>query len=178
MKWSELEQRQPRLGAAARDKLIKPGVLLIGTVRRDGSARISGVEPLIMDDHLWLSMMQRSTKALDLYRDPRIQLHSIVTGPEAGTEVKVSGRARLETDEDVHRRYAAQVAAEIKWVPVVGDFALFAVEIESLTYIGYDEATGAQHVARWPDNDEFLRPTISPTRLGPRQPVRRLTVAE
>ena len=65
-----------------RTKLTKPGVLLIGTIRRDGSARISGVEPLVMEGELLLSMMPTSTKAHDLLRDPRICANSIVTGPE------------------------------------------------------------------------------------------------
>ena len=34
-----------------------------------------------MDGELWLSMMPASTKARDLYRDPRILLHSIITVP-------------------------------------------------------------------------------------------------
>lgn len=177
MRWSELEEGQPTLAAVARDKLVTPGVLLVGTIRKDGSARVSGVEPLVMDGELWLSMMQHSTKALDLYRDPRIQLHSIVTGPEAGSEVKIRGRARLCEDVAVQSRYAEKVAAEVGWVPVVGEFALFAIELDDLTYIGYDEATGAQHVARWPANVEFLRPTISPTKLGPPEDVRQLTTS-
>jgi hypothetical protein len=56
MKWSEIAAWEPALGAVARDRLIGPGVLLVGTTRRDGSARISGVEPLVVHDDLWLSM--------------------------------------------------------------------------------------------------------------------------
>lgn len=77
-------------------------MLLIGTTRRDGSARIGAVEPLILDGDLWLSMMSRSTKALDL------------TG------------------------------------------------------------TRGQHVARWPDDTEYIRPATTPTSLGARQQVRRI----
>lgn len=178
MRWSELETRQPALASVARRKLVEPGVLLVGTVRRDGSARVSGVEPLIMDGELWLSMMQRSTKALDLYRDPRIQLHSIVTGPNAGPEVKIRGAVRQEHDREVQERYAAKVEADVGWQPVVGHFALFGVDIDDLTYISYDEASGDQHVARWPTDVEYLRPAISPTKLGPPEPVRRLTRPE
>jgi hypothetical protein len=69
--------------------LIGPGVVLAGTTRRDGSARISGVEPLIMDGELWLSMMPASTKARDLERDPRILLHSIVTSRSPQAEIMV-----------------------------------------------------------------------------------------
>jgi hypothetical protein len=81
MRLSEFAARQHRLAATAHDQLVKPGVVLVGTTRRDGSARISGVEPLIMDGDLWLSMMRASAKARDLDRDPRIQLHSIDADP-------------------------------------------------------------------------------------------------
>src|ERR1700739_4571718 len=118
MKWSEIAEREPRLGTIATERPIEPGVLLAGTVRRDGSPRISGVEPLVMDGDLWLSMMRTSAKAGDLSRDPRIVLHSIVTGPEPAGEVKVRGTVRAEGDRDVHRRYAAAVAAGLGWRPV------------------------------------------------------------
>jgi hypothetical protein len=81
MRWSEFAAGERALAAVAHDQLVKPGVVLAGTTRRDGSARISGVEPMIMDGELWLSMMPSSVKARDLYRDPRILLHSIVTSP-------------------------------------------------------------------------------------------------
>ena len=36
MRWSDISAQQPTLGQIAHEKLIKPGVLLIGTIRRDG----------------------------------------------------------------------------------------------------------------------------------------------
>jgi ClpX C4-type zinc finger len=54
-RWADLVDQQPALGALAGEKLLKPGVLLVGTARRDASARISGVEPLVMDGELWLA---------------------------------------------------------------------------------------------------------------------------
>jgi hypothetical protein len=81
MRWSAIAASEPGLGTAVFDGLIRPGVLLVGTIRRDGSARISGAEPLVLDGDLWLSLMSGSAKAMDLVRDPRILLHSIVTGP-------------------------------------------------------------------------------------------------
>jgi hypothetical protein len=119
-------------------------------------------------------MMRTSTKAHDLYRDPRILLHSIITGPEPAAEIKLRCTVRIEPDPTIHQRYAAAVETEIGWQPVVGEFTLFAVEIDDLTYIGYDPDTSAQHVARWPADTEYLRPSTTPTSLGPPQPVRRL----
>lgn len=174
MKWSEMTDRQPALGAIAHDRLIKPGVLLMGTTRRDGSARISGVEPLVMDGRLWLSMSPASTKANDLRRDPRLVLHSIVTGPEAAAEVKIRGFAHEEADPEVQRRYAAEMAEHAGRQPVVGEFALFAVLIDDLTYIAYDPESGDQHVVRWPAGEEYVRPARTPTSFGPAEPVRRL----
>jgi hypothetical protein len=66
------------------------------------------------------------------------------------------------------------VAAELPWAPVVGDFALFAVDIAEVSYVGFTEGSGDQHVARWPMGEEYVRAAVSPTRLGPRQPVRRV----
>jgi len=43
MRWSEFAARQHVLATAAHDQLIKPGVVLAGTTRRDGSARIAAL---------------------------------------------------------------------------------------------------------------------------------------
>ena len=91
MRWSAFAAHEQVLAAVAHDQLVKPGVVLAGTTRRDRSARISGVEPLIMDGELWLSMMPASVKARDLYRDPRIQLRSIVTSPSPQAEIMMRG---------------------------------------------------------------------------------------
>jgi hypothetical protein len=48
------------------------------------------------------------------------------------------------------------------------------VDIDDVTYIGHDAGSNAQHVARWPAGGEYLRPALTPTTLGPPQPVRRL----
>src|SRR5207237_5766294 len=100
VRWAVFEQQQPRFAALGRDKLAGPGVVLVGTVRKDGSPRISPVEPLLWRGDLWLSMGWGSNKARDLRRDPRILVHSIVTSRD-GTdgEFKVRGRAVPETEE-------------------------------------------------------------------------------
>jgi hypothetical protein len=174
MRWSAFAARQSALAAVAHDQLIRPGVVLIGTTRRDSSARISGVEPLIMGGELWLSMMPASAKARDLYRDPRILLHSIVTSPAPQAEIMMRGTVRAETAHEVHRRYAAAAGAHLGWRPVPGKFTLFAVDIDDVTYIGHDAGSNAQHVARWPAGEEYLRPSLTPTSLGPPEPVSRL----
>jgi len=174
MRWSEIRARQPALGVAADRLLIEPGVLLAGTTRRDGTARISGVEPLVLDGDLWLSMMSGSAKARDLVRDPRVALNSVITSPSPPAEIKVRGTVRAVTERGQQERYAAAVQEQIGWQPVAGQFTLFIVEVADVTYIGSEAGTGAQHVARWPSGDEYIRPQLTPTSLGPPQAVSRL----
>lgn len=160
---------QPRLGEIARERLLGPGVVLVGTTRRDGTARISGVEPLVMEGDLLLSMMA-STKVRDLRRDPRILVRSVITKPEGETEIMLRGAARQVTDVAVQRRYAETVAATVGWRPVVGKFTLVRVDIEDVSYVSFDAESGDQHVARWPAGEEYTKEHLTPTSYGPRRP--------
>jgi hypothetical protein len=171
MRWSDFVARQPRLAETGRRKLLDRGVVLIATTRRDGTPRISPVEPFVLDGELWLSMMRGSTKARDLLRDPRILVHSVVTSRDGGDgEFKLRGTARPEADADVHRRYAAAVGQALGWRPVPGEFHLFAVDIADVTFLRYDDATGDQFVTRWPSGGEYVRRGTSATTLGPAEP--------
>jgi hypothetical protein len=111
MRWSEFAEAEPRLAALGRQRLVEPGVVLVGTIRQDGSPRISPVEPLLWERDLWLSMLLGSYKAADLQRDPRVLVHSIVTGRDGSAgEYKVRGAAVEErfrpVQEDTRRRSA------------------------------------------------------------------------
>ena len=171
MRWSEFEDRQPRLAEVGREKLVGPGVVLVVTVRRDGTPRLSPVEPFVLDGELWLSMLLNSTKAVDLIRDPRILVHSVVTGRDgAGGEFKLRGTVRAETDPTVQHRYAAAVAEALGWRPIPGEFHLFAVDVDDVTFIRYVDATGDQFVTRWPRGGEFVRRGTSMTTLGSPEP--------
>jgi hypothetical protein len=179
MRWQDLCDRQPRLAELARQRLIEPGVLLVATVRRDGTPRLSPVEPWLMDGELWLSMLWGSRKATDLARDDRVLVHSIVTGRDGGEgEVKVRGRAVTVDDPATQRRYADQVGAALGWAPEPGRFHLFCVAIDDVTVIRYDEPTGDQHVVLWPRGEEFVRRGTSATSVGEREPTRRVLVQE
>ena len=171
MRWSEMQDQQPRLGALAHDRLVAPGVLLVATIRRDGTPRLSPVEPFVLDGDLWLSMLLGSLKAADLLRDPRVLVHSIVTGPDGGEgEMKVRGTAVDVPDEARQRRYADAVAAALPWTPEVGRFHLFRVDVDDVTYVRYDNASGDQFVVRWPAGTETVRRGTSATTLGQPEP--------
>jgi Pyridoxamine 5'-phosphate oxidase len=172
MHWSDFEHGQPQLAGLARQRLIEPGVLLVATIRRDGTPRLSPVEPMVMDGDLWLSMMWQSTKARDLMRDPRLLLHSVITNRD-GTEgeLKLRCTARAEDDRAVQRRYADTVAVTLGWDPDPGRFHLFAIDVEHVTFIRYDSASGDQFVAMWPPPREFVRHHTSATSVGDPEPV-------
>jgi hypothetical protein len=178
MRWSELEDQQPKLSAVARQRLVEPGVLLVVTLRRDGTPRLSPVEPYVLDGRLLLSMMWGSQKAKDLERDSRLLVHSIVTGRDGGEgELKVRGHAVAEHDPQVQGRYAAAVAEALGWRPEVGRFHLFDVDVDHVAFVRYDEATGDQHVVTWPPGEEFVRRGTGATTVGAPEPVHELLLS-
>ncbi|HEX5088609.1 MAG TPA: pyridoxamine 5'-phosphate oxidase family protein [Nocardioides sp.] len=171
MHWAELEERQPRLAAKARERLIEPGVLLVVSLRADGTARLSPVEPYVLEGRLLLSMLWQSHKARDLQRDPRVLVHGIVTGREGDEgELKLRGRAVEVSDLDLHARYATAVTEDLGWSPEVGRFHLFEVDVEHLAFVRYDAATGDQYVTTWPPGAEFVRRGTTATTVGRPEP--------
>ena len=136
VRWADFERQQPRFASLGREKLSGPGVVLVGTVRKDGTPRISPVEPLFCDGDLWLTMGHGSLKARDLQRDPRVLVHSIVTSRD-GTdgEYKVRGRAIEEVDPSLNARIAGAVLQQLGWRFEVGTFHLFRIEVEDVTFM-------------------------------------------
>jgi len=171
MRWSDLEDRQPRLAAKARERLLEPGVLLVVSLRRDGTPRLSPVEPYVLDGRLLLSMLWGSHKARDLQRDPRVLVHGVVTGPDGGEgELKLRGRAVEVSDRRLQGHYAAAVAEDLGWRPEVGWFHLFEVDVEHVAYLRYDSATGDQYATTWPPGEEHVRRGTTATSLGEPEP--------
>jgi hypothetical protein len=171
MHWQEFADQAPRLADLGREKLGTPGVILIGTVRADGTPRISPVESLFWGQDLWLSMLWGSKKAADLARDPRLLVHSIVTSRDgSGGEYKVRGRAVAEEDPDTQAGYATAIREHVGWDPVPGAFHLFWVDVDEVTFVRYEDATGDQFVTLWPAGREFVRRGTSATSLGEPEP--------
>lgn len=152
--WGEFEAGAPELAAAAREQFERYGLALVGTLRKDGSPRISCVEPCIVDGRLYLGMMWRSRKAVDLLRDPRLVLHNaICTNRGDEVEISIHGRA-VEVDDAEVRRAFADALERTTWDDL--PFHLFAVEIESAGLIKYER--GEQLVKVWPKGTEVRRP--------------------
>jgi hypothetical protein len=171
MRWQEFERQQPKLAGTGARKLAGPGVVLVATIRRDGSPRISPVEPLLWEGDLWLSMGLGSRKAADLRRDARILVHSIVTHRNGvDGEYKLRGTAVEESDVETQIRYAQEVAARLGWRPEPGKFHLFRLDLTDIAFIRWDDKTNDQYVTRWPAGTEFVRRGTSATSQGPPEP--------
>ena len=80
MRWAAFGRECPELGELAREWIAGRHILLLGTVRADGTPRISAVECDVVGEDLCSGMIWRSTKALDLERDPRMTVHSLPPG--------------------------------------------------------------------------------------------------
>jgi hypothetical protein len=172
MRWADLEAKQPRLAELGRRRLTDPGVVLVATIRLDGTPRVSPVEPLLWGKDLWTLMGLGSWKVHDLLRDDRILVHSIVTNREGSEgEYKVRGRAVTEEDPTVLIACAQEVTARLGWTPEVGRFHLFRIDIEDVTSIRWDDRTNDQFVTRWPMGVEFVRRGTSATSHGPPAPM-------
>jgi Pyridoxamine 5'-phosphate oxidase len=152
--WQAFEQAAPELAAIGTARIEKDRLVLVGTLRADGSPRISPVEAFIVDGELLLGMMWRSRKALDLLRDPRLVVHTPTCDPD-GTEgdFKAYGRAVDVTDAALRARYADVLEARIDWRPSE-PFHLFSEEVQSAGYIVF----GKEPVAmRWNPSNGFSR---------------------
>jgi hypothetical protein len=98
--WRDLDQGAPEIARLGMARLAAVPVAMLGTVRPDGSPRISPVEPCLVGGQLLIGAMAWSRKAADLHRDPRYVLHSVMTGPDTGEgELKLHGSAALAGPE-------------------------------------------------------------------------------
>jgi hypothetical protein len=122
------------------------GVVLLGTIRRDGTPRISAIEAHVVGGRLMLVMIAGSRKAGDVSRDPRVVLQSPVTGPEhPGTELKLRGRV-VEVDDAQRDATADAIEAASGWRPP-RTWRFLSVEIESAALLEWIE--GDMLLSRW-----------------------------
>jgi Pyridoxamine 5'-phosphate oxidase len=126
-------------------RLASARMAMLGTLRRDGSPRISPIEPCITRGQLLIGAMAWSAKTGDLRRDPRYVLHSVVTAPDSGEgELKLYGLA-VEADPDLRT-----AAADAWWLAVMPDKAVvFTLHIGQAVFVGWDLNRGLMTVHRW-----------------------------
>lgn len=112
--WFAVHEAQPTFATEVESRFGRSqhGVHhVLGTLRADGSPRLSGLEVDFRDGELWLGMMANSRKALDLRRDPRFSLFAEPGDPtgERFCDVRIAGRAAEVTDPAVLRWYTGEL---------------------------------------------------------------------
>jgi hypothetical protein len=157
MTWSDLEAAAPEVARRGRDRLDRARVALLGTLRKDGSPRISPVEPYFTEGQLIFGAMSWSLKARDLLRDPRCVLHSAVSSPDSGEgELKLYGRG-LPAGEDVR-----DGCAGAWWLAHPREAAsVFSLGIEQAAVISWDTGRGEMSVKRWSPRRGYTERTRS-----------------
>lgn len=109
--WSQFTEEAPSISALFLRRHQATGNLcMLGTVRADGSPRISPIEPTIFEDMLVLAGMPNTRKFDDLARDPRFCLHTAtVDTMVTDGDAKLFGTVTDEPDEAVHARFAQKL---------------------------------------------------------------------
>jgi hypothetical protein len=145
--WTDFETAAPELAAQGRELIERFRFVLVGTIRRDGTPRISPVEAHVVGGHLMLVMISGTLKARDLLRDPRILLNSPVTHPDdPNAEFKLRGRAVEIQDQELQRATADAIKAASGWRPPEG-WHFFSIDIEEAAFIAWEG--GEMRMARW-----------------------------
>jgi len=143
--WRDLELAAPEIARLGMARLTSARVALLGTLRRDGSPRISPIEPYFAEGQLLIGAMAWTGKAADLRRDPRYVLHSAVTGPDSGEgELKLYGPA---AEADPNLRRAAAHAWWLTWAPEKA--AVFTLHIGQAVFVDWDIKDGLMTIHRW-----------------------------
>ena len=148
MNWADFAREAPELARLGEERFQRTGMLFIGSIRRDGSPRVSACEFFFFEGQLYLGMMWQSRKALDLLRDPRCVLHSaVIDKNDVGGEFKLRGRTLEVGDPDLVERYSRALKEATGWRPD-GPFHLFALDVDSVAFIQYQD-NGDQLVKEW-----------------------------
>ena len=135
--WTDVEAAVPELAATVRQRFEAHGLGLLATLRRDGSPRISGIEPLFAEGELWLGMMPDSLKAADLERDPRFALHNATVDKNVTDgDAKVGGSVVAVADEADFTRFLEAFEAATGYAPgPPGSFALFTADVREVSTV-------------------------------------------
>jgi len=143
--WQTLRSLAPDLVTVGEERLRQFRLAMLGTLRADGSPRISPVEPYLGSGELLFGVIRGSAKAHDLLRDPRCTLHSIIDDPDAGQpELTLRGRF---TEVDAATRRADPDAWWLSFeetAPLVG-----TIELEAASLVRFDLERGELSVLSW-----------------------------
>jgi hypothetical protein len=158
VRWRAFADDCPELAAVAAEWIVDKHIMLLGTVRPDGSPRISAVECDFVGDDLCTGMIWQSVKALDLERDPRMTAHSLPPGKDnpAG-DLKLYGRA-VAVQGPTKRAYEQTLYARIQWSPTE-PYHCFALDIAEAALVVFRD--GGRTVTSWREGRGSRRRFVS-----------------
>lgn len=143
--WHDLEQAAPHITSQGHALLSRTRLAMLGTLRPDGSPRISPVEPYFTHGHLIFGVMPWSGKARDLHHDPRCVLHNAISNPDAGEpELKLYGAAATASTA------LRDTCAQAWWHGQQHTAAdVFVLELIQAVLIEWDLERGQMTSTRW-----------------------------
>jgi hypothetical protein len=146
MRWSDFASGCPKLAGLAQEWIIGRHIMLLGTLRADGSPRISAVECDLVEYDLCTGMIWRSAKAVDLLRDARMTVHSLPPGKDnPDGDLKLYGRA-IAVEGEHKRGYEREIFARLQWAPTE-PYHLFALDLDAAGFVRFRD--GGRDVWRW-----------------------------
>jgi hypothetical protein len=144
MSWRDLHAAAPGLAREGWARFERTKVALLGTIRGDGSPRISPIEPYLLGGQLVVGIMP-SPKLDDLRRDARCVLHSSVSDSDGSEgEFKLHGRA-IATDDPVVLNAAGSWWAGRE----PGQAGVFSLEIDEAVLVTWSADQGRMTTAQW-----------------------------
>lgn len=155
--WTSFADEAPDLATLAEQRMADTGLLMLGTLRRDGFPRISPVEPtladgrlVLHDERLWLGMMPGSTKSRDLQRDGRLALHTATADKMVSAgDVKLWGTATQVTERAALEQMSDDIYVSVGHRFDVGTFDAFDVDLLGASAVTVDIEAEVMLVRTW-----------------------------
>ena len=146
-RWADFAEAAPEIAAPALELLERFRFVFAGTIRRDGTPRISPVEAHLVRGELMVVMIRGTLKARDVLRDPRIVLNTPVIDPgDPEAEVKLRGRVVEIEDDGLREATAARVETAGGWRPDPS-WHVFSVDLDDAAHIAWRD--GVMKMSRW-----------------------------
>jgi hypothetical protein len=140
MRWDEFEWACPEIATVARERFTLDQLVLVGSIRADGTPRISPIEPDFAAGRLFISMMWQSRKALDVMRDPRVAVHSLPSdSANSEGDVKLYGSVVDERDPIVREAFREAIKARIDWAPEEPNYHCLSLDVGKAAFVRFGE---------------------------------------
>ena len=162
--FADLLEVAPEIAAPLRDRLMSTSLAILGTIRADGSPRLSPIEVTFYGGGLYVGMMPGSLKCIDARRDPRVcVLTPVADKDDLGGEGKLFGMLR-EVTADAARLDVLRHAVEGTDIDpdLFGDSPVFEVIVDTAAWQHVSEDTFV--TLSWNSDDGLrVRHRVGPT---------------